>query len=165
MCQEFTFYLQKRQKKLDIYTKKKYNIKYVKGAIGMIQTNAYNYINVLDKAADASWLRSQVISNNIANVDTPGFKRKDVEFESYLAYELEGANSKTLAQRISEVDLTNLTATSYTENEGLSYRLDENNVDIDTENVEFASNQIQYNAFIDSINYQFNMLKAAMTSS
>ncbi|MHB8131035.1 MAG: flagellar basal body rod protein FlgB [Mobilitalea sp.] len=48
----------------------------------MIGSNAFNYINVLDKAADASWQRNEVISNNIANVDTPGYKRKDVQFES-----------------------------------------------------------------------------------
>ena len=36
----------------------------------MINSNAFDYINVLDKAADASWLRNEVIANNIANVDT-----------------------------------------------------------------------------------------------
>lgn len=128
----------------------------------MIYSGVYNYINVLDKAASASWIRNEVIANNIANEDTPGFKRKDVEFESYLAYELEGADSKTLAQRVAEVDLDNLKATAYTEYSGLSYRLDENNVDVDAENAEYASNQIQYNTLIDSINYQFNMIKAAL---
>ena len=47
----------------------------------MISSSIYNYVNVLDKAADASWLRNEVISNNIANATTPNFKRKDVEFE------------------------------------------------------------------------------------
>ena len=37
----------------------------------MINSSIYNYVNVLDKAADASWIRNEVISNNIANVDTP----------------------------------------------------------------------------------------------
>ena len=44
----------------------------------MINSNAYNFINVLEKAADASWTRNTLISNNIANVDTPGYKRKDI---------------------------------------------------------------------------------------
>ena len=48
----------------------------------MINTNAFDYINVLDKAADASWLRNAAIGNNISNVDTPGYKREDVQFES-----------------------------------------------------------------------------------
>ena len=46
----------------------------------MVLSNAYNYINVLDKAADASWTRNDVLANNIANADTPGYKRKDVQF-------------------------------------------------------------------------------------
>ena len=43
----------------------------------MITSGAFSYINVLDKAADASWLREATITNNLANVDTPGFKRKN----------------------------------------------------------------------------------------
>lgn len=50
----------------------------------MITSGAFSYINVLDKAADASWLREATITNNLANVDTPGFKRKDVDFEGVL---------------------------------------------------------------------------------
>ena len=48
----------------------------------MVLSNAYNYINVLDKAADASWTRNDVLANNIANADTPGYKRKDVREEN-----------------------------------------------------------------------------------
>ena len=48
----------------------------------MINTNIYNYINVLDKAADAANTRNEVLANNIANVDTPNYKRKDV-FSKY----------------------------------------------------------------------------------
>ena len=40
----------------------------------MITTNAFDYINVLDKAADASWLRETAIMNNLANTDTPGYR-------------------------------------------------------------------------------------------
>ena len=36
----------------------------------MYNSGIYSYINVLDKAADASWLRNELISNNIANQDT-----------------------------------------------------------------------------------------------
>ena len=50
----------------------------------MIGSDAYNYINVLQQATDASWLRNSIISNNIANVDTPNYKRSDVQFETYL---------------------------------------------------------------------------------
>ena len=62
----------------------------------MIQTNAFDYINVLDRAADAAWQRNEAISNNIANVDTPGYKRQDVAFESVLQQAASAARSRTL---------------------------------------------------------------------
>ena len=42
----------------------------------MVNSNVFSYINVLDKAADAAWLRNEAISNNLANVDTPNYIRK-----------------------------------------------------------------------------------------
>ena len=62
------------------------------GGTIMINSNAYDYINVLDKAADAAWIRNDAIANNIANVDTPGYKRQDVDFEGELQRAL--GNSK-----------------------------------------------------------------------
>ena len=131
----------------------------------MINSNIYNYINVLDKAADASWLRNEVISNNIANATTPNFKRKDVEFEEYLREELAGAQSSTLTATVADVEMGHLDARSYTDMTELSYRLDGNNVDIDTENVELASNQIKYNTLLESITNQFSLIKTALTTS
>ncbi len=128
----------------------------------MISSNAFDYVNVLEKAADASWTRYNVIANNIANNDTPGYKRKDVNFEDYLLQELTSGSSNSLRTRVADVSLDNLTATTYTDYAPLSYRLDGNNVDIDTENVELASTQIKYNALIDSVTHEFNMLRAAM---
>lgn len=128
----------------------------------MINSNVYNFVNVLDKVADASWIRNEVISNNIANVDTPNYKRKDVEFESYLIANLEGANSASLGNVVSNIDLDGLNATTYTDSTVLSYRLDGNNVDIDTENVELASNQLKYQALVSSISTEFSMIKSAM---
>ena len=128
----------------------------------MINSSIYNYVNVLDKAADASWNRNEVISNNIANVDTPNYKRQDVEFESYLLAQLEGANSSSLKKTVAGMDLDSLTSTIYTDSNSLSYRLDGNNVDIDTENVELASNQLKYQALVSSINNEFSMIKSAM---
>ena len=128
----------------------------------MINSNAYNYINVLTKAADASWTRNEIITNNLANVDTPGYKRKDVSVQNYLLQELTSGDSTSLRTRINDVEVGNLNATVYTDFTELSYRLDGNNVDIDTENVEFASNQLYYQTVLDTINHQFSMLKAAM---
>lgn len=148
---------------LAILHKKFYNKKVLEGGIRMINSQIYNYVNVLDKAADAAWTRNEVITNNIANVDTPNYKRKDVEFETYLLAQLEGANSGNLGEVVANIDLDGLTATSYTDYSELSYRLDGNNVDIDTENVELASNQIKYQALLGSITNEFSMIKTAMT--
>lgn len=50
----------------------------------MINSTAFDYVNVLTKAADASYQREAILANNISNVDTPGYKRKDLNFEGVL---------------------------------------------------------------------------------
>lgn len=129
----------------------------------MIGSNAFNYINILDKASDASWVRNEVISNNIANVDTPNYKRKDIEFENYLARELEGRGS--LDQKVANARLSSLNATSYTDHAELSYRLDGNNVDIDTENAYLAENQIRYYTLLDSMSQEFSRIKTVLLNN
>lgn len=126
----------------------------------MIASGAYNYINVLETVADASWTRNSVISNNIANVDTPGYKRKDVQFELYLQEELSGGGS--LDEEIAQADLDVLDGTTYTDYGTVSYRLDGNNVDIDTENSYLAQNQIKYYTVLDSITQEFTRLKSVI---
>ena len=128
----------------------------------MINSNVYDYINVLDKAADASALRHKAISNNIANIDTPGYKRQDVDFESVLSSELGKTKFTSLDQKIKDVSLSNLNVSTYRDATNYSYRLDGNNVDVDTENVELAANQIKYKGLVDSMTQEFNRLKQAM---
>jgi len=134
----------------------------MEGSVEMIGSNAFNYINVLGKAADASWTRNEVIANNIANVDTPGYKRKDVQFESYLTSALAGDNS--LDSRVADVNLSTLDAKVYTDSASLSYRLDGNNVDIDTESASLAENQIHYYALLDSMTQEFSRLKTVLAA-
>ena len=128
----------------------------------MINSNVFDYINVLNKAADASALRHKAISNNIANVDTPGYKRQDVNFESILASEIGKTKYTSLDEKIKDVSLSNLNVSTYRDSTNYSYRLDGNNVDIDTENVEMAANQIQYKGLVDSMTQEFNRIKQAM---
>lgn len=129
----------------------------------MINSTAFNYINVLDKAADASWKRNEAISNNIANNDTPGYKRVDVAFESELRRALGSASSKdNMDQRVGNIDLSRLHGEVYTDNADLSYRLDGNNVDIENENVMLVENQLKYQGLIAGINQEFANLKMVM---
>ena len=129
-----------------------------------MSSGIFGYVNVLKSAADASWLREEVLSNNIANVDTPNYKRQDVEFKTYLnsAIEQSGKPKATLTQKINNVDLSNIKTRTYTDNSALSNRIDGNNVDLSTENVELAAEQINYNALIDSMNNEFSRFKAVL---
>ena len=123
----------------------------------MIASDAYNFINVLGKAADASWMRNNIISNNIANNDTPGYKRKDLAMEL-----IRGGN---LRSRVANTDLDRLDGIAYTDYSSLSYRADGNNVDIHTENTYLAENQLRYYTLLDSMTQEFSRLKIALTST
>lgn len=128
----------------------------------MISTDAFSYINVLSKAADASWTRESLIANNIANADTPGYKRQDIDFQSVLKNELSNYKYMNLDQKMNSVDLNKLNASVYTDHKYYSYRLDGNNVDIDTEQVELASEQIKYQALTQSITSEFQRLQTVL---
>ena len=128
----------------------------------MIQTNAFYYINVLDRAADAAWQRNEAISNNIANVDTPGYKRQDVAFESVLQQALGNNRYESMDDKVANVDLSRLRGRAYLDYANYSYRLDGNNVDIENENVMLAENQLKYQGLISSINQEFTNLKTVM---
>ena len=129
-----------------------------------MNSGAFGYVDVLKTAADASWLREDVLTNNIANVDTPNYKRQDVEFTTYLksALEQSGTQASTLTQKVNEANLSGIPPRTYTENTTLSYRMDGNNVDLSTENAELAAEQINYNALIDSMNNEFTRMKAVL---
>ena len=130
----------------------------------MINTNVFSYINVLDKAADAAWLRNEAISNNIANVDTPNYKRQDVAFEEELIRNLNKVEYRTMDAKVYNMRLSRIEPRVYTDAESVSYRLDGNNVDIDTENVYLAENQITYNSLIQCMTSEFQNLRTAMGS-
>ena len=129
---------------------------------GMINTNAFDYINVLDKAADASWLRNEAISNNIANASTPGYKRQDVAFESELQKALGSNRYESMDSKVSNIKISRLQPRPYTDMTEYSYRLDGNNVDIENENVMLAENQLKYQGLIACINQEFTNLQAVM---
>ncbi len=132
----------------------------------MLQSSAFDYINVLDKAADASWLRESTLANNIANATTPDFKRYDVNFQSLLERELmDSKYERNLDKKVHNINLDRLTATSQIDMaaESFSYRLDGNNVDMHTENVELASEQLRYQALTDSISQEFSRMRTALS--
>ena len=128
----------------------------------MINSTAFNYVDVLTKAADSSWTTEALIANNIANVDTVGYKRQDIDFQSVLSNELGNCKHKSLDSKIGALDVNELNPQVYTDSSNYSYRLDGNNVDIDTENVELASEQIRYEALATSLNSEFSRMRTAL---
>ena len=134
------------------------------GGMSMLNSNAFNYINVLDKAADASWTRETILANNIANVDTPGYKRQDLDFESLLKKEMGRSMSVSFDEKIKSLNgnLNDLNPIIYKDHSGYSYRLDGNNVDIENENVMLAENQLKYQGLLTSITQEFTNLQAVM---
>ena len=128
----------------------------------MLTSGIYDYIDVIDKAADAAWQRNTAISNNIANQSTPGYKRQEVDFEGTLRRELSKFEYVSLDEKVSDLHLDHLTTTAYTDAEGYSYRLDGNNVDPEQEYGELISNRIRYNALIDSMTREFQRTKSVI---
>ncbi len=128
----------------------------------MLTSGIYDYIDVMDKAADAAWQRNTAISNNIANQSTPGYKRQEVDFEGTLRRELSKFEYVSLDEKVSDLHLDHLTTTAYTDAEGYSYRLDGNNVDPEQEYGELISNRIRYNALIDSMTKEFQRTKSVI---
>ena len=124
--------------------------------------SVFGAMDISASGMTAQTLRRDIISQNIANATTPNYKRQDVQFESYLMTALAGESS--LDEAVATIDLSDITATTYTEYAGMSYRMDGNNVDIATENAELAKNQLRYYTLVDAINKDFNAIKTVLTS-
>lgn len=125
----------------------------------LLNTNIYDYMNVMDKAADAAWIRNDCINNNLANVNTPGYKREDVDFKGQLKQAMGRFHYMTTDEKVANLTKTDLQPLSYIDYGGYSYRMDENNVDIDVENAYLAENQIYYNGLIMAITNDFSDLR------
>ncbi|MFY9381525.1 MAG: flagellar basal body rod protein FlgB [Eubacteriales bacterium] len=134
--------------------------------------NLFSSVDLLKKGLDVTWLRNQVIANNIANVDTPGFKSSEVEFEDFMTAALKSDDESKLELRkthsrhidgssINVKDILDIEP-KVVRKDSTSVRLDDNNVDIETEMVALAKNQIEYYALVNRINSEFEKLNTAI---
>ena len=129
----------------------------------ILNSPSFNY---MQRGMEAANLRQEVISNNIANVNTPHFKRSDVVFETLLAKELGMGEDKNKLKMVRTRDkhlpqaMSSKAKAAIHLDDTTTMRVDGNNVDIDTENAALARNQLKYNALVDSINHEFSMIKA-----
>jgi flagellar basal-body rod protein FlgB len=117
---------------------------------------------VLESALRGLWQRQRAILHNIANEDTPGFRAKRVEFESILQREIISARRDGLSKRDSVRRLGTVAPMEY-EQGGTPGRADGNNVDIDSEYLELARVQIQYEAVQQRINGYYSNLRYVIT--
>lgn len=123
----------------------------------MIFDKMFIQSSILESAMQASEYKNQVILNNIANSDTPGFKAKNIEFEGILndaveAYKYTG-----------ELNLKSVMPRLKTEHANYSVRLDENNVDIETEMAKFYKNSSKYDVISNSVISNGNRMNTVLT--
>lgn len=123
--------------------------------------------NLLQTGLSASWTRNAVIRNNIANVETPGFKGSEVEFESLISDALNSSGFVGRKTRDRHLDIggiadINSISPRVVEMKNTSMRMDENNVDIEAENAKLAQNSIQYNVLLEKLNSELNRIRLAV---
>lgn len=104
----------------------------------------FNRTSLLERAADVSLAKNEVISQNISNIDTPGYKRKKVLFSDIL-------KSKKV-----DIDIVE-------DKTSQSTRIDGNNVDIEKEMADMAKNSIRYNVLIQSIQGKIRNIKSVIS--
>ncbi|TYP59936.1 flagellar basal body rod protein FlgB [Thermosediminibacter litoriperuensis] len=130
--------------------------------------NLFETPTLLQKIMDAKWMRHEVLANNIANVDTPNFKRSDVVFEQLLQKYLDESNSRLPLKTSTEKHISNLKSTfdlkpKIVMQHDRVLRNDGNNVDVDKEMVELAKNAMSYNIIAEQVQRHFSLLRSAVT--
>jgi len=124
---------------------------------------------LIQRGLGVSTLRHQVISNNIANATTPGFKRTDVAYEADLRRTLDAAPPALQAAMTEEKhipffrmpNIQDVTARKNVEFH-TSYKNDESNVDMEKESVDMARNTMRYNAMASIMKNYFRRMDVAI---
>lgn len=125
--------------------------------------NSFDQINLQNKALDASWLKHDIIAQNIANSETPGYKRKKVVFDNVLQSAMNENMTPLRRTHVGHIASPSLDFTpSVITDMDAEMRIDGNSVDIDIEMAEQAKNSIKYNAMINQVSAQLRRLKASI---
>lgn len=121
----------------------------------------------LQGGIDAANKRQSVLANNVANNDTPNFKRSDVSFESLLQQQESGVKS-TLSAKVSDSrhfqfgSNTVIPTAVVSTDETTSMNNNDNNVDIEREMALSAENQLRYNSYVEQMNSQISMMRTVI---
>ncbi|GAE29239.1 flagellar basal body rod protein FlgB [Alkalihalobacillus hemicellulosilyticus] len=118
----------------------------------------------LETGLNGAQVRQNAISQNIANVDTPNYKAKQVEFKHLLndAVNQAGLKANRTHEQHYEFKSVRNSGPIVTENRQTEFNHNGNNVDVDREMSELAKNQIYYNALIDRLNGRFQSLESVI---
>jgi len=119
-----------------------------------------NSISLGEKSLDYLWAKQSVHSENIANVDTPGYKTKYVAFEDTFKNKLKAASVTGDREQIANVIEGAKWEVKNTDIE--STRLDENNVDMDEQLIEMTRTAMQYQYMLHSVNSDISRLRTVI---
>jgi flagellar basal-body rod protein FlgB len=108
----------------------------------------------LERAIAGASLRNDVLANNIANANTPGYRRMEVDFHSALARALETAASPK--------DVRGIEFAAATDPSGAT-RVDGSSVDVDKEMASLSENALEYQALVATLRAQTRMLMTVIT--
>lgn len=122
---------------------------------------------LLNKSMDAAALKNTVIADNISNVNTPNFKKREVVFQEKLNSLLNNQRDNidlavTHKRHIIIKSKQDLEA-EIRQNDDWSFKNDGNNVDIDVESAKLAQNKIEYDVLSQSINNELKLLRLAIS--
>ncbi|TFE24434.1 flagellar basal body rod protein FlgB [Cohnella luojiensis] len=125
----------------------------------------------LENAMNAATMRHRVISNNIANVDTPYYKRSDVAFEEMLAQAIGGQGNRGLPGKLTNSRHIPINgsypspAPQVITDESTAINNNRNNVDMDKEMALLAENQLRYNLINQQISHDVKMMRIGIQGS
>lgn len=128
--------------------------------------------NYLPRAMTAATIRQEVIADNIANVNTPNYRKSVVNFEDLLAREIYGEEPdgklkmhRTHNKHLPAAPLEYHAEPTIIQDTTNIMRVDNNNVDIDIEMASLAKNQLYYNALVTEFGGHVSRIKGAITSN
>jgi flagellar basal-body rod protein FlgB len=135
--------------------------------------NLDQYVGVHAAALEVRSRRGELIANNLANADTPGYQARDIDFRQALA-RAGGAAAPTAGVSMTTTNAGHIgagtTANAATDPD-LKYRtplapaLDGNTVDAQLEQAAFAENAVRYQATLTMLNNKFRTLLTAIMGS
>jgi len=106
-------------------------------------------LGLLSRALDLTVQRQNLVSQNIANVDTPGYHARDIDFRQELQRALTANEEEPSTPMVRQVP-------------GLIERPDGNNVSVDREGLLMAQNQLQFQTEVAVLRSEFNRLQLAI---